>query len=612
MSDRERGRGRGAKGASTPLVLATWDFEHYFEGTNGATTFANDSAGNRPVTGAGSAALTTTTPLEGVSSLLLNGTLQYATVPNSFIFAPWAAFTLELKIRPTSVTASTFISQSNNTSPNRGWAIVLNANGSLTVNVCGDGTSGAAATTTVTTATGLIVANTTYTIALIRNNSNLTRLFINGVMVASFTAERGSFKSDTPLSIGVLWLTSSSQSTNEFAGRIDAIRYRKGACFIDADSYTVGQAFYEPTAFYHSRITPARTALTSAALQRVIDDIGSATFMYCGVSTMAGLGTNGSISGLRAHAWPQQMSVLLAAELGITINARSIAGTAGRNTTEYAIMNPGISFGSGTVSATTGPGGGMFAHANSAGTPTRLTPGGSAFNTADFYFEDPATGDSIVWGTDGANTSGTINGTNTGLPRKVTVDLGAGATYVEWKSGNSNTIRISIVNPYDASVNQLHVINCGWSGSTTGDWAASKAVAYLTLVDPDLTHSCININDMRISGGNSAAVMVANWQDLHDAAQVAGELVIADTHALDPGDWGNEGTTQAPYFAAFLQEAEDRDIPYVRARPQMGSFADATASLLMFDGAHLTTVGEAIRAQIDAQYYLEVIRAHAA
>jgi hypothetical protein len=199
----------------------------HFSGSNGSTTFIDNSPVTKSFTVNGNSQISTVQSKFGNSSLYLDGTGDYLSTNSSNNFAFGTGdFTVEFWIYSSDVSSATqrgFLQTSDTsgglkTSFTTGIIILQGSNnvggslnGGLNANVAG---------TTIGSSTAVITTNTWYHIALVRNSGTST-LYVNGISVGSGTTT-GSC-SGTYLSIGGYYNTSYL-----YQGYLDELRITKG------------------------------------------------------------------------------------------------------------------------------------------------------------------------------------------------------------------------------------------------------------------------------------------------------------------------------------------------------------------------------------------------
>lgn len=205
-----------------------------FNGTDGSTTFVDESSAAHTMGSNNAAQLDTAQARYGISSLLLDGGLDWV---NSADSADWhfagGDFTIEGWWRTTDNTVKqTFISQWNTTGNQRSWWFLYDPTATDVIQFTRslNGSSG----TVVLTANWTPANDTWYAICVDRSGS-AWRMYIDGVMVASYSATETLFNSTQELRIGA-----ASAATNEWNGWVDEVRITKGVGrYADDGGYAV-------------------------------------------------------------------------------------------------------------------------------------------------------------------------------------------------------------------------------------------------------------------------------------------------------------------------------------------------------------------------------------
>lgn len=219
------GLGRMGAPPAAAGVLGTVLLLH-FDGTNGSTTFTDNSPSPKTFTASGNAQISTTQSKFGGASLLLDGTGDWIETATSSDLSLTADFTIEAWIRLSAQTTNYMTIIGSGKSSYATGANWLMANGNATP----DGNNqrkiafGNVAANPFLRSTTLIDVGTWYHVAVTRAGSTC-RLFINGTQEASGT-NSGTFDfSDTKTMIGANgW----DGSASHFAGNIDDLRVTKG------------------------------------------------------------------------------------------------------------------------------------------------------------------------------------------------------------------------------------------------------------------------------------------------------------------------------------------------------------------------------------------------
>jgi hypothetical protein len=184
----------------------------HFNGSNGSTTFTDNSPSPKTATPTGNAQISTAQSKFGGASLLLDGSGDYLTLASNAAFGTGTGnFTIEFWMYPVSVAS--------------GYAFDNRTGGALQsvlgyFSAAGSFTFTGGIITTGITKTG-ITANSWYHVACVRNGSTVY-LFVDGVS-AGTDSIGGSANSSNPLTIG-----SKYDGTTGFNGYIDDFRFTKG------------------------------------------------------------------------------------------------------------------------------------------------------------------------------------------------------------------------------------------------------------------------------------------------------------------------------------------------------------------------------------------------
>jgi hypothetical protein len=207
-------------------------------GTDGATSTADESSVGRTLTFNGNAQLDTAQKKFGSASLLFDGTGDYLTATDS---ADWdfgaGQFTVETHVRFASGFGinEAFLGQWGDTTAQQTWYLFLNGN-SLTFRFYDTG-----GTTRDVSVGWAPTVDTWYHLAVDRDSSNKFRIYRDGVMVASATYTQTMQNGTGLLGIGRI----PGFSAFDLNGWLDEIRVTKGVARYASDS-----GFTAPTTEY--------------------------------------------------------------------------------------------------------------------------------------------------------------------------------------------------------------------------------------------------------------------------------------------------------------------------------------------------------------------------
>ena len=199
----------------------------HFDGTNGSTTFTDNSPSPKTVTSNNGAAISTVQSKFGGASALFDGTNDYLTLASDAAFGTGTGdFTIEFWMYPVSV-ASGWVFDNRTGGAAQSVIGYFSAAGSFTF-------TGGIITTGITKTS--VTANSWYHIACVRS-SGTAYLFVNGISAGTDTVV-GSANSSNPFTIG-----SKYDGTNAFNGYIDDFRYTKGVARYTGSFTTSSVAF---------------------------------------------------------------------------------------------------------------------------------------------------------------------------------------------------------------------------------------------------------------------------------------------------------------------------------------------------------------------------------
>lgn len=221
----------------------------HFDGTNGATTFTDNSQSPKTVTGNGNAQISTAQSKFGGASLLLDGNGDFLSIAANAAFNFGTSdFTVEAFIYNTSETNNfqTIFANFNSASYTSGARFFIVYGGFAPVvaqrRKVGFGGFNLAANQSFLLSTTSILVNTWYHVAVTRQGDTF-RLFVNGVLEATATKTDAMNFSINGTRIGANgW----DGVASNFTGHIDELRVTKGVCRYSA-------TFTPPTAPFENQ-----------------------------------------------------------------------------------------------------------------------------------------------------------------------------------------------------------------------------------------------------------------------------------------------------------------------------------------------------------------------
>lgn len=206
----------------------------HFDGTNGSTIIIDEKSNTW--TAENGAALSTTSPIFGTASLLVNGDGTTATTNQSCISTPINAnlditsgdFTVEFFITPQATPSVVgYIANHFAWQPTteRSWAIVYRSTNKVAAFLSEDGVN-----TPIIEGVDTVAIGTTTHIALVRSGSTFS-LFVGGVLQGQQTIAGALFASTAPVLIGAVNPT----RVLGFNGKVDEFRITKGVARYSAN-----------------------------------------------------------------------------------------------------------------------------------------------------------------------------------------------------------------------------------------------------------------------------------------------------------------------------------------------------------------------------------------
>jgi hypothetical protein len=240
-------------GAGTGGIVTDPDFASVlllmgFNGTDGSTAITDESPSARTVTVAGNAQIDTAQSKFGGSSLLLDGTGDYLTVPDSADWNFAGQFTLEAFFRLSSSAPNNteyIVMSHRGSSAQLAWLLSVTSSAStpgITVHISTNGST--EAHNVFTASGGMFSTDTWHHIAADRDGSGKLRIYLDGVMKSSKLSATGTpFDLSNPVGIGA-----SGTGLRPFFGHLDEVRITAGTARYASDGgFTVPTAAFPRT-----------------------------------------------------------------------------------------------------------------------------------------------------------------------------------------------------------------------------------------------------------------------------------------------------------------------------------------------------------------------------
>lgn len=207
-----------------------------FNGADAATSSTDESPSPRTLTFVADAQLDTAQKKFGTASLLVDGTGDYVSAPDSADWVFDGEFTLEAWMRPAALGATAILAQW--AAGNSAWSFELVGTGQMRFRFSTDGSTTAHDLTTTGTA---IATGTWYHVAVDRGSDSKMRVYVDGVMRASKATATGTcFDSTAVLGIGAR-----ASAAIPFNGHLDEVRITKGiARYASDDGFALPSAAF--------------------------------------------------------------------------------------------------------------------------------------------------------------------------------------------------------------------------------------------------------------------------------------------------------------------------------------------------------------------------------
>jgi lysophospholipase L1-like esterase len=326
-----------------------------------------------------------------------------------------------------------------------------------------------------------------------------------------------------------------------------------------------------------SGFTPSNMAAWNRAKARVLAGVSDAVVAFVGDSTTVGHGAGDNptvnMTNARFRAMPARVSARLNT-LGLPASAEAVFGSNGIDTTSQLtnllLYNPQLAIStSGTTNWRVTQIFSVAGHivTNVSGTGAYALTPAAAFDSYDIYWVNAAANGAMTTDIGGA-TLATLTGSGGAVTvGKTSVSTNApaatGTIIVKRVTGANPTYLLGII-PRNSGARRVQVLNLGWEGSQTGDWASTASAtltptsnaAYnpanmLVTLAPDLTIIKLGANDL--SHSTPVATSRANLQIVINAAKAGGGSVVLVTPTpQNPATRDPAGLTAA--YNAMLAE----------------------------------------------------------
>jgi len=341
--------------------------------------------------------------------------------------------------------------------------------------------------------------------------------------------------------------------------------------------------------------TPANTRKLRKSLGNVIAGSSRARWAVAGSSSVVGVGT--TPPNYKAHSFVAYLAEALA-KLGIPAQWNSLWGTSGYlDNAGHNQADARTTFTADwTNLAGASLGGNLFT--NPAGTGALTTSFVDAYDSIDIWYNRLSGGgifdaliDTVSQGT--TNTNG-----GAAVLKKSVTGLSLATHLLEIKRASGGAVNIVGAEAFNSAAPAINLLNMGWSGSDSSDWASTTASRSprnaLPVIAPDATFLLIGNNDL--VAGRSPSDFVANMTSVIQGAKLSGDAVLIAPQFINPATLITSGPStgqavgqpaQDAYAAALKQLALDADCPLLNWQARIGSYAQGVADGAYADDLHV-------------------------
>jgi lysophospholipase L1-like esterase len=224
---------------------------------------------------------------------------------------------------------------------------------------------------------------------------------------------------------------------------------------------------------------------------------------------------------------------------------------------------------------------GTFVSASS-GATLSFTPA-IAFDTIDIYYITAPTYSSFTVNINGGSTLATVTTNIAASLLKTTVSCTAGtagANTVKIVAGSGSYNEIAGIAVRLSTAPAIEHYNGGASGTTAAGQASTSGAPFNTVngipvVAPDVTHICLDINNINGSTQSSALAALPAWQTaigtLITAGQGTGDVILRTGNPI--GQAAGTNGAAAVYYAAYYQLALQYNVPLIDISARWQSYA---------------------------------------
>ncbi len=322
-----------------------------------------------------------------------------------------------------------------------------------------------------------------------------------------------------------------------------------------------------------------------AAKARVAAGGGNARILCIGDST-----TQGHTATATINTYPANLAIDLNAA-GVTANYNSWYGGSAATMELKGTITVGSGWG---YSASTSMGGRLLT-ASGATSSLSFTPVGNT-DTFKFWHIRSVGNGTISYQIDsGSITNINDNGADAAL--SVTISgLSLASHTIKFNYVSGGNVYVIGVESWNSAVSSVDVINAGWGGSTSADWAVNTGAPWdprqmITPIAPDLVLICLGINDW--STGVPVGTYTAEMQTLIDSAVASGADVVIVTPVPSATSFASQNIQQG-FVDSMSDLAVTNTLMRINEFGVIGTYVAGLANgLYTADGQHPNDAGYA-------------------
>lgn len=290
----------------------------------------------------------------------------------------------------------------------------------------------------------------------------------------------------------------------------------------------------------------------------------------------------------RLYSYPTGLSSVLN-DFGLNTQSDNFFGNANVSGT-YNDYDPRLVLGTGVVNNNGTSLGGFFFVLPSGSSALAFTPG-TTFNRVTIYYYAYSGGGSFTVDVGGSAIGSPTSTNATAQVKAVTITVPDSSTIVNFTQSSGASVFIVGASCWTSSVSQVHILNMGWSGSTSADWARTAFPAdpanAIAAVAPEFAFINLGCNDY--INGTSTTLLTSNLVTLIGKLKPNTSvcLIVPTPSAISIKPLAFQQT----YRDAILAAGVATNTPVIDLMARRESYEIASAFGLYSDTIHGSTFG---------------------